>query len=109
MGHFQQDCKYDGDKPTENHQAQGEQPTPEPYYPMVGKWMTNLVSTIPVTAKAMKSLDVELNNQKDLKRTYCKKYRDLQAALTTREQDIMVQQPTGVTNTKLKTAPQVLK
>ena len=40
------------------------------YDPVVGKWMTNLVATIPITVKAMKSLYAELNRQKDLKRTY---------------------------------------
>ena len=34
------------------------------YYPVVGKWMTNLVATTPITAKAMKSLYMELNRQK---------------------------------------------
>ena len=34
---------------------------------VVGKWMTNLVATTPITAKAMKSLYAELNRQKDLK------------------------------------------
>ena len=37
------------------------------YDPVVGKWMTNLVATTPITAKAMKSLYAELNRQKDLK------------------------------------------
>ena len=40
------------------------------YDPVVGKWMTTLVATTPITAKAMKSLYAELNRQKDLKRTY---------------------------------------
>ena len=109
VGHFEQDCKYDGDRPTENHQVQREQLSPEPYNPVVGKWMTNLVLSTPITAKAMKSIYAELNKQKDLKRTYCKKYSDLQAAVTIAEQNVMVQQPTGVTNTKLKPALQVLK
>ena len=29
MGHFQQDCRYDGDKPTDNQQAQNGKPSPE--------------------------------------------------------------------------------
>ena len=70
--------------------------------------MTYLVATTPITAKAMKSLHAELNKQKDLKKSYHKKYRDLQAVVTTVEQNVTVQQPTGVTNTKLKAAPQVL-
>ena len=59
MGHFQRDCKYDGDKPTDGRQEQdGSYDT---YDPVVGKWMTNLVATTPITAKAMKSLYAELN------------------------------------------------
>ena len=91
VGHFQQDCKYDGDKPTDKQQAQNGQPSPEPYALVVGKWMTKLVATTPITAKAMKNLYAELNKQKDLKRTYCKKYKDLQAVVTTMEQSAMVQ------------------
>ena len=55
------------------------------YDPVVGKWMTNLVATTPITAKAMKSLYAELNRQKDLKRTYRRRYKDLQVvvAMTT--------------------------
>ena len=68
MGHFQRDCKYDGDKPTDGWQEQGG--SYDSYDPVVGKWMTNLVATTPITAKAMKSLYAELNRQKDLKRTY---------------------------------------
>ena len=47
--------------------------------------MSNLVATTPITAKAMKSLYAELNRQKDLKRTYRRRYKDLQAvvAITT--------------------------
>ena len=40
------------------------------YDPDVGKWMTNLVATTPITTKVMKSLYAKLNRQKDLKRTY---------------------------------------
>ena len=64
--HFQGDGKYDGDRPTDN-QAQEGQASFDSYDPVVGKWMTNLVATTPITAKAMKSLYVELNRQKDLK------------------------------------------
>ena len=53
------------------------------YDPIVGKWMTNLVATTPITAKAMKSLYAKLNRQKDLKRSYRRKYKDLQAMATT--------------------------
>ena len=48
-GHFQRDCKYDGDKPTDNQQAQGTQASFDSYDPVVGKWMTNLVATTPIT------------------------------------------------------------
>ena len=56
VGHFQQDCKYDGDRPADEGQASSDS-----YDPVVGKWMTNLVATTPITAKAMKSLYAELN------------------------------------------------
>ena len=50
VGHFQRDCKYDGDKPTDSQQA-----PLDSYHPVVGKWMTNLVATTPITVKAMKT------------------------------------------------------
>ena len=81
MGHFQRDCKYDGDKPSDNRQ--GQDGTFDSYDPVVGKWMTNLVATTPITAKAMKSLYAKLNRQKDLKRTYTRRYKDLQAVVAT--------------------------
>ena len=68
MGHFQCDCQYNGDKPSDS-QMQG-QAALDSYDSVVGKWMTNLVATTPITAKAMQSLLVELNRQKELKRTY---------------------------------------
>ena len=80
MGHFQRDCKYDGDKPTDGWQKQ--EGSSNFYDPVVGKWMTNLVATTLITAKAMKSLYAELNRQKDLKRSHRRKY-DLQAMVTT--------------------------
>ena len=67
VGHFQRDCKYDGDKPTDNQQAQGGQSPFDSYDPVVGKWMTNLVATTPITVKAMENLCAELNRQEDLK------------------------------------------
>ena len=67
VGHFQRDSKYDGDKPTDNQQAQEGQSPLGSYNPVVGTWMTNLVATTPITAKAMKNLYAELNRQKDLK------------------------------------------
>ena len=81
MGHFQRDCKYDGDKPSNN--KQGQDGNLDAYDPVVGKWMTNLVATTPIMAKAMKSLYAKLNRQKELKRTYRKRYKDLQAVIAT--------------------------
>ena len=68
MGHFQHDCQYNGDKPSDN-QTPGQIST-DSFDPVVGKWMTNLVATTPITAKAMQNLLMELNHQKELKRTY---------------------------------------
>ena len=65
VGHFQTDCKYDGDKPTDHKQAQSRQSSLDSYDPVVGKCMTNLVATTPITVKAMKNLYAELNRQKD--------------------------------------------
>ena len=48
----------------------------------------------------MKNLYAELNRQKDLKRTYRKKYKDLQVAVTTAEHNVTLQQPAVVMNTK---------
>ena len=81
MGHFQRDCKYDGDKPSNNKQEQDE--NFDLYDPVVGKWMTNLVVTTPITAKAMTSLYAKLNRQKDLRRTYRRRYNDLQTVVAT--------------------------
>ena len=81
MGHFQRDCKYDGDKPSNNKQESDG--NFDSYGPVVGKWMTNLVATTCITAKAMKSLYAKLNRQKDLKRTYRRRYMDLQAVVAT--------------------------
>ena len=81
-----------------------------PYDPVVGKWMTNLVATTSITAKAMKSLYTELNRQKDDKQTYRKKYKDLQAVVTTTtEPHVTLQQPVVVTSSKVKASLQVLK
>ena len=60
MGHFQRDCQYDGDKPSSDKQTP-KQTAPDAYDPVAGKWMTNLVATTPVTAKAMQSLLLELH------------------------------------------------
>ena len=68
-------------KPMEGWQEQ--EGSFDSYDPVVGKWMTNLVATTPITAKSMKSLYAKLNRQKDLKRTYRQRYKDLQAVVTT--------------------------
>ena len=81
MGHFQRDCKYDGYKPMDDWQEQ--EGSFDSYDPVVGKWMIDLVATTPITAKAMKSLYAKLNRQKDLKRNYRRRYKDLQAVVTT--------------------------
>ena len=73
--------KYNGDKPSDNQQESDG--NFDSYDPIVGKWMTNLVATTPITAKAMKSLYTEINGQKDLKRTYRRRYKDLQAVVAT--------------------------
>ena len=77
MGHFQRDCQYDGDKPTSD-KTSPKQTAADAYDPVVGKWMTNLVATTPVTAKAMQSLLLELHKQNELKRAYRRRYRDKQ-------------------------------
>ena len=80
------------------------------YDPVVGKWMTNLLATTPITAKAMKSLYTELNRQKDLKRTYRRRYKDLQAVVTTTtDTPVTLQRPVVVTSSKANLSPQVLK
>ena len=72
--------------------------------------MTNLVATTPITAKAMKNLFTELNRQKDLKQTYRKKYKDLQAVMTTTtEPHVTLQQPVVVTSSKVNACPQIPK
>ena len=100
MGHFQRDCKYDGDKPMDGQQEQDG--SFDLYDPVVGKWMINLVATTPITAKAMTSLYVELNRQKDLKRIYRRRYKDLQAVvITTTDTPAIVSCPTIVTSSKV--------
>ena len=81
MGHFQQDCQYDGNKPSSDKQPL-KQTAADAYDPVVGKWMTNLVATTPVTAKAMQSLLLELHRQKELKRAYRRHYKDIQTTST---------------------------
>ena len=108
MGHFQRDCKYDGDKPTDSQQEQDG--SFDSYDPVVGKWMTNLVTTTPITAKAMKSLYAKLNGQKDLKRTYRRRYKDLQAVVaTTTDTPATMLCPTIVTSSKATPNVQITK
>ena len=71
--------------------------------------MTNLVATTPITTKAKKNLYAELNRQQDLKWTYRKKYKDLQAEVITAEHNVSLQQTTVVMSTRAKAYPQVLK
>ena len=100
MGHFQRDCKYDGDKPMDGQQEQDG--SFDSYDPVVGKWMTNLVATIPITTKAMKSLYAELNRQKDLKRTYRRRYKDLQAVVAaTTDTSVTVLHPVAITSSNV--------
>ena len=107
VGHFQRDWKYDGDRPPE---AQEGQASFDSYDPAIGKWMTNLVDTTPITAKAMKSLYAELNQQKDLKRSHRRKYKDLQAVVTmTTDTHVMLQQPVVVTSSRANAGPLILK
>ena len=108
MGHFQRDCKYDGDKPTDSWQEPDG--SFDSYDPVVGKWMTNLVATTPITAKAMKSLYAKLNRQKDLKRTYRRRYKDLQAVVAmTTNTPVTVSCPTIVTSSKATPNIQITK
>ena len=109
LGHFQRDCRYNGDRPADS-QAQEGQISFDSYDPReVGKWMTNLVATTPITSKAMKSLYAELNQQKDLTQSYRRKYKDLQAVVTTTtDPQMMLQQPIVVTSSK-NTGPPILK
>ena len=51
VGHFQRDCKYDGDKPTDNQQAQSGQSPSDSYDPVVGKWMTQFSGYHPYYSK----------------------------------------------------------
>ena len=109
VGHFQRDCKYNGDRPVDS-QAQEGQASFDSYDPVVEKWVTNLVATTPITAKAMKSIYAELNRQEDLKRSYRRKYKDLQAVVTTTtDPHVMVQQPVVITSSKAHACPPTLK
>ena len=72
--------------------------------------MTNLVATTPITAKAMKSLYAKLNRQKDLKRTYRRRYKDLQAVVAmTTNTPATVSCPTVIRSSKATPNVQVTK
>ena len=80
------------------------------YDPVVGKWMTNLVDTMPITVKAMQSLVAELNRQKELKRTYRRRYKYLQTVVTTTTNpSVKVQPSVVVTSNKTSRSPLILK
>ena len=69
-----------------------------------------MMATTPITAKAMKSLYAKLNRQKDLKRTYRRSYKDLQAVVTTTtDTPVTLLQPVVVTSSKVNPNPQVTK
>ena len=108
MGHFQCDCQYNGDKPSDS-KAQG-QTALDSNDLVVGKWMTNLVATTPITAKTMQSLMIELNRQKELKRTYRRRYKDLQMVTTTTANPPVTSQPPVIAmNTKTSASSSILK
>ena len=80
------------------------------YDPVVGKWMTNLVATTPITVRAMQSLVAELNRQKELKRTYRRRYKDLQTVTTTTTNPpVKLQPPFVVTSNKTSASPPIFK
>ena len=67
--------------------------------------MTNLVATTPVTAKAMQSLLLELHKQRELKRAYRRRYKDIQTTSTS--MSIVSQPLTSIasTSTSKSTTP----
>ena len=99
MGHFQRDCQYDGDKPSSDKQTP-KQSTTDSYDPVVGKRMTNLVATTPVTAKAMQSLLLELNQKKELKRAYRQCYKDMQMTAPFTSSSVMSQPLMSIASAK---------
>ena len=103
MGHFQRDCQYDGDKPSSDKQPL--QTTSDAYDPVVGKWMTNLVATTPVTAKAMQNLLLELHKQRELKRAYRRCYRDIQTTSTSMATTSQLLTSIASTSTSKSTTP----
>ena len=72
--------------------------------------MTYLVATTTITVRAMQSLVAELNRQKELKRTYRRRYKDLQTmATTTTNPSVRLQSPVVVTSKKTSASPPILK
>ena len=67
VGHFQGIVNVMEINPQIVNKCREGQTSFDSYDNVMGKWMTNLVATTPITAKAMKSLYAELNRQKDLK------------------------------------------
>ena len=102
MGHFQCDCQYDGDKLSVDKTPPTQTAT-DAYDPVVGKWMTNLVATTPVTAKAMQNLLLELHKQRELKRAYRRHYRDVQTTSTSMA--VTTQPLTSIASTSKSTTP----
>ena len=72
--------------------------------------MTNLVATTPIMAKAMKNLYAKLNRQKELKRTYRRRYKDLQAVVAmSTSVPATTSCPTIVTSSKTTQNAQITK
>ena len=71
--------------------------------------MTNLVATTPITAKAMKSLYAEMNRQRDLKRSYRRKYKNFKPWQPQPQTPVVVSQPLVVTSTRGGSNPQMVK
>ena len=81
VGHFQRDCKYDGDKPTDGQQEQ--EGSYDSYDSYSGKVDDQFCNHHTHYSKSNESLYAEMNRQRDLKRSYRRKYKDLQAMATT--------------------------
>ena len=62
--------------------------------------MTNLVATTPVMAKAMQSLLLELNQQKEHKRAYRQCYKDMQMTTTSSDTSVTSQPLMSIASTK---------
>ena len=72
--------------------------------------MTNLVATTPIIAKVMKSIYAELNRQKELKRTYRRRYKNLQAIVaTTTDTPVTTLCPIAITKSTVTSNTQTMK